>query len=167
MRTTSMSLTLFAFWWIVVVPTGWTDLAVGAVASIVLATWAARFLWTERQADRVGRRPLRWLAFGVRHAGRMLVAATHVLRVVLDVRLPIDPVVVRQRFAFTSEAARVTYANALTITPGTLTVDLEDDAFVVHCLDPAFADEVRDGALAREIARLFEPHEPHGTAGAP
>lgn len=164
MRIMTMSLALFAFWWIVVVPTAWTDLAVGAVASMLLATWASRFLWAEHAADHVGRRPLRWLAFGLRHAGRMLVAATHVLRVVLDVRLPIEPIVVRQHYPFTSDAARVTYANALTITPGTLTVDLEDDAFVVHCLDPAFADEVRDGALAREIERLFEPRGPWGAA---
>lgn len=156
MRTATMSLALFAFWWIVVVPTGWTDLAVGAVASIALATWASAFVWAEHHVDRVGRHPLRWLSFGIRHAGRMLVAATHVLRVVLDVRLPIEPVVVEQRFAFASEAARVTYANALTITPGTLTVDLEGDAFLVHCLDPVFAEEVREGALAREVARLFE-----------
>lgn len=156
MRTAKTTLALFMFWCVVVVPASWSDAAVGAVAAGLLATWADRFLWGGPEPPQVVQRPLRWLSFGIRHAWRMLVAALHVLRVVLARRMPIEPIVVEQRFAFDHEAARVVYANALTITPGTLTVDLAPGGFVVHCLDRVFAAEVRDGALAREVAHLFE-----------
>jgi multicomponent Na+:H+ antiporter subunit E len=50
----------------------------------------------------------------------------------------------------------VTYANAMTVTPGTLTLDVDGDTFVVHCLDVGLARDVIDGRLARDVARLFE-----------
>jgi multicomponent Na+:H+ antiporter subunit E len=84
------------------------------------------------------------------------VSAWQVLRIVLDPRLPIAPVVVRQTVRFGTDAARVAYANAITVTPGTLALDVDGDTFVVHCLDVALARDVVDGRLARDVARLFE-----------
>ncbi|MDF1521689.1 MAG: Na+/H+ antiporter subunit E [Trueperaceae bacterium] len=153
MKTTAA---LFAFWCVVVVPASLIDVLVGAVAALLVGAWAERFLWPHAGPLVSLVHPLRWVAFAWAHAGRMIASAVHVLRVVIDPRLPIDPEVVTQTVAFDDEAARVVYANAITVTPGTLTVDADGDTFVVHCLDAAFADEVRGGALARDVARLFE-----------
>jgi len=53
--------------------------------------------------------------------------------------------------------SRVVFANAVTLTPGTLTVDADDGAFLVHCLDEACARHLQKGSLERRIARIFEP----------
>jgi hypothetical protein len=45
MRTATMTVALLLFWNVVVPPEGWVDVLVGAVASLALAVWAARFLW--------------------------------------------------------------------------------------------------------------------------
>jgi multicomponent Na+:H+ antiporter subunit E len=156
MRTAKTTVALFAFWSVVVVPASLSDVVVGAAAALLVSAWAARFLWPHAGPLVSLVHPLRWVAFLWAHAGRMIGSAVHVLRVVIDQRLPIDPEVVTQTIAFDDEAARVAYANAITVTPGTLTVEAEGDTFVVHCLDAAFADEVRGGALAREVARLFD-----------
>lgn len=44
-----------------------------------------------------------------------------------------------------SEIAQVVFANSITLTPGTITVETEDDNFIVHALD--FNDEDMDGLL--------------------
>jgi multicomponent Na+:H+ antiporter subunit E len=156
MRTAKTTVALFAFWCVVVVPATLADALVGAAAAWLVSAWAARFLWPQAGPLVSLVHPLRWVAFAWVHAGRMIGSAAHVLRVVVDPRLPLDPEVVTQTVAFDDEAARVAYANAISVTPGTLTVDVQGDTFVVHCLDADFADEVRGGALAREVARLFD-----------
>lgn len=157
MRTATTTAALLAFWCVVVPPDGWPDVLVGLVAAWALALWSARFLWPD-----VGRRalplhPWRALAFGVLLVRRILVSATQVLRIVLDPRLPIAPEVLRETVRFDEEAARVAFANAITVTPGTLTLEVDGDTFVVHALDRALAQDVLDGSLARDVARLFEP----------
>lgn len=153
MRTAKSTVVLFAFWCVVVPPAGAADVGVGLVASVALAFWSERFLGAARGPVV---RPGRGLAFVARHVFRIVAAASHVLRVVFDPRLPIDPVVLEHTVPLGHDAARVAYANAVTITPGTLTVDVDGDAFVVHCLDASLADELRAGTVAREVAGLFE-----------
>ena len=156
MRTANTGLALFAFWCVVVPPRTVGDLLLGAVAAVAAAIWTRR-LWGPDDAPlfsvlRLGSLP----RFALAMARRVTVSAFQVLRLVLDPRLPIAPATVRHTVAFAHEAARTTYANAITITPGTLAVDVEGDTFVVHCLSPALAGEVTSGRLAREVAQLFE-----------
>ena len=156
MRTAKSTVVLFAFWCVVVPPAAAADLGVGLVASVALAFWSVRLLGSAEAPDGPVAHPGRWLSFVARHALRIVAAASHVLRVVFDPRLPIDPVVLEHTVPLGHDPARVAYANAVTITPGTLTVDVDGDAFVVHCLDASLADELRAGAVAREVAWLFE-----------
>jgi multicomponent Na+:H+ antiporter subunit E len=155
MRTASMTAALFLFWVVVVVPHGALDLAVGAVASLVLALWATRFLWPRTAVPRAPIRPFRLLWFVLLTEWRIIVSAVQVLRIVFDPRLPIAPEVIRQTVRFDGDLARVAYANAITVTPGTLTLDVEGDVFTVHALEPALASELVDGTLARDVGRAF------------
>jgi multicomponent Na+:H+ antiporter subunit E len=71
--------------------------------------------------------------------------------VVLDPRLPIDPAVVRVP-APEGRVGRALLANAITLTPGTLTLDVTDDELVVHTLTAATRAELLEGSLARRVA---------------
>ena len=53
----------------------------------------------------------------------------------------------------------VTYANSITLTPGTVTVDVTNDSdgktrFLVHALHPDFGDDVRDGEMDRRVSAV-------------
>ena len=57
----------------------------------------------------------------------------------------------------TSDAGLVTYANSITLTPGTVTVDViydknEGTRFLVHALHPDFGDDVRGGEMDRRVS---------------
>ena len=59
----------------------------------------------------------------------------------------------------TSDAGIVTYANSITLTPGTVTVDVTSDRdgktrFLVHALHPDFGDDVRDGEMDRRVSAV-------------
>jgi multicomponent Na+:H+ antiporter subunit E len=78
-----------------------------------------------------------------------------VARLVLDPRLPIDPQVVRVRTGMRQDLAVATLANSITLTPGTVTVEIEGDELVVHALTPATAAAVAAGEMARRVARVY------------
>jgi multicomponent Na+:H+ antiporter subunit E len=155
MRTAKTALALFLFWCVLVPPRALWQPLLGAVAAVAVAAASLRF-WGDDDAPLFSIvQPLRAPGFLARTARRIVTSAWQVLRIVLDPRMPIAPEVIEQEMRFEREASRVAYANVITLTPGTLTVDVRGDTFVVHCLDPRLAGDVTSGALARDVARLF------------
>lgn len=63
-----------------------------------------------------------------------------VTRILLRPRLDISPAVIRVTPTQDTDIGRVTYANSITLTPGTVTIDTDGDAFIVHAIDDSFAD---------------------------
>ncbi len=66
----------------------------------------------------------------------------------------IEPVLVQFRTNLKSKAARVCLANSITLTPGTITVSLEDDVFQVHCLDRTLAEGLAESVFVKELEKL-------------
>ena len=54
--------------------------------------------------------------------------------------LDVEPRLVRVPAEQQSDLGRCVFANSITLTPGTVTVDVEEDGFLVHALDTAFTD---------------------------
>ena len=156
-RTFAASLAVFAFWLVISASLAPVDLAVGAVLSLLLGAWSARFLWAG-EAPGVSPRELLALArFLLSFSREVFHSAVHVARVVLDPRLPIRPRLIVCRTGLAREVSRVAFANAVSLTPGTLTVDMDGGTFLVHCLDDETAEHLMSGALERRIAAVFEP----------
>lgn len=109
------------------------------------------------------------IAKGVAHLGRLVLYMPWLLWQIalanVDVMLrifgarPIDPCVVRFKPELDSEFGRVTLANSITLTPGTVTVEIEEDGtFVIHALSREAADEVLSRAMERK-AKWIEGDE--------
>ena len=81
---------------------------------------------------------------------------------VLHPAMPIRPGIVRVRSVLTSETGRTALANSITLTPGTLTMDISDDGvFYVHWLNVQSEDEEEAAKMVLRrfewfIARIFE-----------
>jgi len=83
-----------------------------------------------------------------------VVANLQVIRVVLSPRIELDPVLLRVRASQRSSLARVLYGTSITLTPGTLTLDVDDDEVLVHALDRAGAESLRGGAMDGRVTAL-------------
>ncbi len=53
-----------------------------------------------------------------------------------------------------TDMCRVIYANAITLTPGTVSIDLDDHHVRVHALTPEGLDALEDGAMSRRVEAL-------------
>jgi multisubunit Na+/H+ antiporter MnhE subunit len=50
----------------------------------------------------------------------------------------------------------VTYANSITLTPGTVTLSTENKHLLVHALDISFMDDLKDGEMDNRVKRIIE-----------
>lgn len=53
-----------------------------------------------------------------------------------------------------SELSRVIYANSITLTPGTVAMDLGDDTVLVHSLTSAGIEELQQGEMSARVNQL-------------
>ena len=73
---------------------------------------------------------------------------------ILNPRLPVSPTLIRTRATQKTALGKVIYANSITLTPGTVSVDVEDDVVLVHALSRESAEELADGEMDRRVTAL-------------
>lgn len=87
----------------------------------------------------------------------IVLATINIAYVVLHPRMYelINPQIIRFRTSLKKPISRVALAQSITLTPGTITVDIIDDEFVVYALTQDTADGC-PGSLERRVARALE-----------
>ena len=65
-----------------------------------------------------------------------------------------DPQNFRVKSSQKTEAGKVTYANSITLTPGTVTTVLDGDILEVHALSSDMADDVKSGVMDKKVSWL-------------
>ncbi|MBE0713480.1 MAG: Na+/H+ antiporter subunit E [Candidatus Aminicenantes bacterium] len=114
---------------------GVQEVVAGAVVALVVALITGRFL-----AGFPRRGVLRRAGFAVlyffRFLWEMIKANVHVAGIVLHPLRPIKPGIVKIRTELTNDVAMTILANSITLTPGTLTVDINPEAqeLYIHCI---------------------------------
>ena len=153
----------FVFTWLVLAVfwislSGYFDpihLAFGAV-SVTLVSWMShRHVLRGAPLGRSLSRAARLFAYVPWLFGQIIVANVEVIRCVLGFKA-IEPQIVRVPSGATDDFALLTLANSITLTPGTVTVDVEDHGrgLVIHALTQDAADGVKSGAMARRARRV-------------
>lgn len=145
---------LFAIFWLVL-SGHYTALllTLGAlsVALVCLVIWRADVVESQHlSVRRLVRLPayLAWLGVEV------LRSAVGVARLAWARRIDLQPVVGPTPLPPMSPLGQVTYANSITVTPGTLALDVDDDLIRVHSLQAESLDALRTGRMLRRVQRL-------------
>lgn len=93
---------------------------------------------------------LPWLLY------QIILANIHVARLALHPRMNdiIDPHVIRFKTKLKKEMSLVTFANSITLTPGTITVIIRDGYYYVHAID-MFVAESLPGEMEERVGYIF------------
>lgn len=146
MRIVSLGLALFLFW--LALSGHYTPMliAIGAVSAGLCASAAVRM----QIADTEGH-PIHLLGRFITYFPWLLweiaKSAWGVTRIILDPSLPISPTMTCVRASQRTSLGIVTYANSITLTPGTITTGIKGDVLTVHAL-------VQEGALDLEAGGM-------------
>ena len=76
------------------------------------------------------------------------------IRIILNQREEIEPTLATFHTNLKTATGKAFLANAITLTPGTITVSLEDDLFTIHCLDDSLAAGENDNVFAIYLRKL-------------
>ncbi|UOD50444.1 Na+/H+ antiporter subunit E [Orrella daihaiensis] len=129
-------------------------LALGA-ASVVLVIWLTRRFETidhESVPVHLGFKVITYWAWLLKE---IVVSSLQVTKIVLSPSMPISPKVVQVQSKSKGEVRQVIFGNSITLTPGTLTTDLDDNGLVtVHALTEEGADGVVNGDMNDRVAAL-------------
>ena len=127
-------------------------LAFGALSCIGVAALAARmrvpryedpYLFALRTVTY-----LPWLAWEI------VKAAVDVTKLVIARDLALSPRVIRVPATQSTEIGQVVYANSITLTPGTISLDLRDGHILVHALTREAAEGLLTGDMDRRVTAL-------------
>ncbi|MFQ5936018.1 MAG: Na+/H+ antiporter subunit E [Acidiferrobacterales bacterium] len=91
-----------------------------------------------------------WLAW------QIVKANINVARCILHPRMPISPTVIRLKASQKSDLGKVIYANSITLTPGTVSIDVDEKSIEVHALTREAADSLRRGEMDRRVTQFSE-----------
>ena len=81
-------------------------------------------------------------------------SAWSVTRIIIDPQLPISPTMTRVRPSQTTPVGVNVYANSITLTPGTITTNVDDNMLTVHASVSDGADDLEEGGMDARVSRF-------------
>lgn len=151
---------LLLFWVLITWRLHWQHLLVGAVSCYAVTRFNQGLLLLPAE------RPLLVLATAGKWAWYFLLlvvavfkANWDVAKIVLQPKMEISPGFVKYRTKVRKPLNRVILGNSITLTPGTLTVEIADDLYVVHALTRAGAEDCADWELMNNLAEMEKAEE--------
>lgn len=86
---------------------------------------------------------------------QIIISGIEVAKILLSPSLPIQTSVVRFKVDFPNPHCKVILGNSITLTPGTLTVDINGDEFIVHAITPTSFEGIASDKMPQQVLRLF------------
>jgi multicomponent Na+:H+ antiporter subunit E len=145
-----LSMFLFAIWLLLSGHYTPVLLILGILSSILVVYIATRANLIDDEIHPVLLKPsilLYWLWLG----REVILSNIDVARRILDPRMPITPNVLKVRATQKTDLGRVTYANSITLVPGTVTMDVDGGVFTVHALTHKAAADLERGEMNRRV----------------
>jgi len=149
---------LLIFWYIL---SGYFDLFhIGAgiiCCGIVTLISGDLILRSDRSLRESGRILIRFILFLPRLMMEILIANLDVAYRILHPGMPIDPEILIIDTGFSGDVLRTAFANAMTLTPGTITVDVNRGIFTVHALVRGASEEdlLEKRSIQKRLADIF------------
>ena len=153
LHVVSLTIVLAIVWWLLsgfVIP---LILALGAI-SIVSVVWVAHRMDAVDHESHPLHMAVRSITYFPWLIWEIVKANFDVARAVLvggdSIRARLMVVKANQ----TTEVGRVTFANSITLTPGTVTIGAEDDVLTIHSLTPGSYEGLESGEMDRRVSAM-------------
>jgi multicomponent Na+:H+ antiporter subunit E len=151
----------FAVWLLLVYTLHYQEVIAGVGVALLTAVFFGKYL-PLRPSELLN--PVRWfwlLAYIPVFAYMCVKCNVDVALRVLSPGLQLKPGIVKIRTSLKSDIARVFLANSITLTPGTMTVELKDDVLYIHWIevgsnDPVEAGKAIIGPFEYFLSRIFD-----------
>lgn len=127
----------------------------GVVIALAIEWFMIRFMdYTPKVTKSILRNFLRIIQYVCVLIAEIAKANVQVMRMILSLKYEVEPVIIHFQSKLKTDAAKTALANSITLTPGTITVSLEEDKFTVLCLDKEFANGIDDSVFVKLLDKM-------------
>ncbi|MGK2906963.1 MAG: Na+/H+ antiporter subunit E [Desulfuromonadales bacterium] len=135
-------------------------LSLGVICCLLVALFSGEMLFDGLRVEVRARQIFGMLAYLPWLFWAIVLSSLQVAYIVLHPQMldKMEPQLIRFKTKLKSNFARVTFAQSITLTPGTITVSMQDDEMTVYALTRSAAENL-PGEMERRIARALEPEE--------
>jgi len=127
----------------------------GIVLSVAVYAFCYKFLEYSPKKELLA---LRLLPQGIGYffvlIKEIVIANLGTIRLIGSQKYDVEPVLVTFKTELKTDLARTILANSITLTPGTITVELTEDEFRVHCLDKEMAEGMADSVFVKKLLKM-------------
>ncbi len=159
MRFTISFIILFAFWILLSGNFDAFHLTLGVISTLVVTFWTGDMLVIDSKLPIGARLALLWrfTLYTLWLLWQIVIANFHVVYVALHPKMDdiLEPQMVEFKTELKTDLAKFVLANSITLTPGTVTVRIEDGVFLIHALTDHTAAGV-PGDMEKRIQQIFE-----------
>jgi multicomponent Na+:H+ antiporter subunit E len=161
MKAKLVTFTVMLSFWVIL--SGMFDafhLSLGVISCLLVTLFSGKMLFEGLGVEVRARQIFGMLAYFPWLLWAIVLSSLQVAYIVLHPQMlaKMEPQLIRFKTKLKSNFARVTFAQSITLTPGTITVSLQDDEMTVYALTKDAADSL-PGEMERRIARALEPEE--------
>lgn len=86
---------------------------------------------------------------------QIVISGVNVAKILLSPSLPIKTSVVKFKVNYPNPHCKMILGNSITLTPGTLTVDIRGDEFIVHSISPVSFEGIANDEMPQQVLKLF------------
>lgn len=136
-------------------------LGLGVLSALIVTLLSQDLLFKDRKKDLVSRllEAFRFIGYVLWLLWQIVLANVHVFKLAMteEGQEEMSPRVVKLKTKLKSDFAKFVYANSITLTPGTITIQITGDQFLVHAISEVVAKDLLSGEMERRVAAVFEP----------
>ena len=129
----------------------------GVVIAAVMLAFMCKFMdYSLKKELNVYKKSIYFLQYAILLIREIVKANLTIIPKILTVEEEMEPIIVKFRTNLKSDFTRMLLANSITLTPGTITVSLEEDEYTIHCLDTSLAEGLENSDFEKALMKLDE-----------
>ncbi len=133
----------------------WEIFFIGAILSAALYWFVCKFMDYSPKKDLQGLKNLgKVFRYIIILVIEIIKANGQVIHFILTSKYEVEPKLVKFRTDLKKDSSRAVLANSITLTPGTITVTLTGNEYVVHCLDKDLAEGMSDSIFVKQLRAM-------------
>jgi multicomponent Na+:H+ antiporter subunit E len=154
LRLVCSFLVLYAFWLLL---SGFFTaflMTAGALTALAVVAFARRMDLMDNEGQLLRLAPAALFRYWPWLVKEIVKSAWQVSKIILHPRLPISPTLQRVKASQRSDVGRAVFANSITLTPGTIAVEVDSDEILVHALTREGAQDLAGGEMDRRVSEF-------------
>ena len=148
---------LFLFWLLLSGHYDVFHIAIGFFCCLLVSYTSSDFLFVHVGANDTHLIIPRLLTYIPWHLYQIFISNIYLAKLVFSPLDKLNPRIMPYQTKLTNGLALVTFANSITLTPGTITVDLDEHTFYIHAIDDKVAEDLLTGEMEDRVEKVFRP----------